>query len=114
MIDRRALPGLAVTKASPTVVSWDVASGPATYDVIRGDVASLSLSGGTVDLGAVVCVENDSPDAHTLGNQDPDTPSPGQAFFYVTRGSAGRSAGPGSYGTGSGGGERTPSGGGCP
>jgi hypothetical protein len=116
LIDGTVLPAIRVSPGSvPTVVSWDVESGPASYDVIRGDVEELSAGpGGTVSLGAVSCLENDSADASTEGHEDPAVPSPGEAYFYVYRGSAGVLAGPGSFGRGSSGGERLPDSGGCP
>jgi Tol biopolymer transport system component len=114
-IDRNAQPRVFVSPGTqPTVVSWETFSGPIRYDVIRGDHASLSLPGnGTVDLGAVVCLENDSPDADTIGNEDPVLPGPGQLFFYVLRGSMGVNASPGSYGQATGGEERLPASGDC-
>jgi Tol biopolymer transport system component len=114
VIDRRVSPSLNVSPGpGPTRVTWDVASGPATYDVIRGDVASLAIAGSIVDLGEVLCLDDDSPDATTAEGADPDTPLPGQAFFYVLRGSMGRLAGPGSYGRGAGDRERVAGPGGC-
>ena len=83
------------------------------YDVIRGDVANLQHSGGNVDLGTVVCLENDSGDTNTVGFEDTANPAPGQAFFYLFRGSMGVLAGAGSYDEGSGGFERVPSAGDC-
>ncbi len=98
----------------PTLISWDHEARPVRYDVIRGDVASLGFGGGgAVDLGAVVCVEDDSPDADTSGFEDGGTPAPGQAFFYAYRGTQGTEASPGSYGSGSGGGERVAAGEDC-
>ena len=79
-----------------------------------GDVAELSdVGGGIIDLGSVVCVEDDSGDTTTAGYEDQDTPAVGQALFYVFRGSMGVNAGPGSYGTGSNGSERVAGGGDC-
>lgn len=98
-IDRDAVPEFTVSKDSPTVLKWSVESGPVRYDAIRGDVASLRFLGGEVDLGAVVCLENDSPDTETVGFGDSEEPLPGQVFFFLYRGSQGLSAGPGSYGT---------------
>ncbi|MDH3283125.1 MAG: hypothetical protein OEQ13_00150 [Acidobacteriota bacterium] len=112
----RADAGFLVTPsgAAPTSLSWAVASGPLRYDVVRGDVGSLTSGvGGSVDLGTVLCIENDSPDADTSGHEDLSDPAAGQAFFYVARGSAGLLAGPGSYGTGSDGAERQATGGDC-
>lgn len=114
LADQSAPSLISVGKESPTVVSWTVEPKPRRYDVIRGDVANLAPgAGGTVDLGAVVCVENDSPDADTVGSDDPATPLPGQVFFFLHRGSQGLIDGPGSYGRGAGGGERMPAAGGC-
>lgn len=56
-----------------------------SYDFIRGSVRTLSESASGVDLGAVVCLEDDSPDPSTAGHEDPDTPGAGEAFFYVSR-----------------------------
>lgn len=114
MIDFTAAPVVRVSKDAPTLVSWDHEAGPIRYDVIRGDIASLSPgAGGTVDLGPVVCLEDDSPDADTRGFEDADQPSPGQSFFYMYRGTRGLNAGPGSWGQSSSGFERVPSSGAC-
>ncbi|GAB4222802.1 MAG: hypothetical protein Kow0062_21520 [Acidobacteriota bacterium] len=113
LADLRTPPRIDVSKATPTLVSWTVGSGPVRYDAIRGDVAELAGDAAGVDLGAVVCLEDDSPDADTRGFEDPIAPAPGQAFFYLHRGSEGRAAGPGSWGRGSAGGGRTPSSGDC-
>ncbi len=100
--------------AQPTQLTWAHEAQPLRYDVIRGDVADLTSGGGnTVDLGGVVCLENDSPDADTAGFEDFAVPAAGQAFFYMYRGSQGSEAGPGSYGPGSSGGERIASAGDC-
>ncbi len=115
VIDRAVAPRIRVGKEVPTLVAWDVESGPIRYDVIRGDLERLAPGGGgSVDLGPVTCVEDDSPDADTAGNEDPEGPAAGHGFFYLYRGSAGLDAGPGSYGTGSAGGEREPASGACP
>jgi Tol biopolymer transport system component len=112
LVDFSTPAAIRASKTTPTVVSWEPEPGPRHYDVIRGDVASLALgAGNTVDLGAVVCLEDDSPDAHTVGDEDLVEPSPGQAFFFVYRGSQG--AGPGSWGQGTGGRERVAGTGSC-
>lgn len=98
---------------APTRVSWDFEAGPVRYDVVRGDVANLQLAGDVVDIGPVRCVENDSPDADTAGNDDDIGPAPGQAFFYLVRGSLGLAHGPGSWGRGSSGAERIAGTGSC-
>ncbi len=100
--------------AQPTLVTWDHEAQPLRYDVIRGDVADLTSGGGnTVDLGGVVCLENDSPDADTTGFEDFEVPASGQAFFYLYRGTQGSEAGPGSYGLGPSGSERIAGAGDC-
>jgi hypothetical protein len=69
----------------------------ASYDFVRGDLAALSEGPEGVDLGSVVCLENDSVDADTAGgNEDTATPAPGEAFFYVARFNG--APGAGSYG----------------
>jgi hypothetical protein len=102
-----------VGKASPTVLSWDPSPESLRYDVIRGSVSALTIAGSTVDLGAVVCLEDDSPDNHTRGFEDTAIPAPGEAFFFLYRGSIGASAVAGSYGQGSGARERVAGAGGC-
>ena len=86
---------------APTTTTFEEEPGALNFDVIRGEVGSLSADGTNVFLGPVVCLENDSGDANTVGFPDPDTPSPGQVFFYLFRGSKGVGAGAGSFGTGS-------------
>ncbi|ANM29410.1 hypothetical protein ABI59_07135 [Acidobacteria bacterium Mor1] len=110
LIDRADTPVFTVGKADPTVLSWTHGSGPIRYDVIRGDVANLAAGG---DLGAVTCLEEDSPEASTEGFGDTLQPTPGQVLFFLYRGSEGLNAGPGSYGQASDGSTRTPASGGC-
>ncbi|GAB4373026.1 MAG: hypothetical protein Kow0062_09770 [Acidobacteriota bacterium] len=107
--DMRAPASIDVRGMVDTVVAWTPEAGPVRYDVIRGDVAQL----GEGDLGPVVCVEDDSPDPDTVGYEDAENPSPGQAFFYVYRGTEGSAAGPGSWGRTSNGTERQPGSGSC-
>ena len=106
-------PRIAVGKASPTVVTWDPSPDALRYDVVRGTTSALSIAGSAVDLGPVTCIEDDSPDNHTRGFEDPATPAPGEVFFYLYRGSVGFDAATGSYGQGSGGRERVAGAGGC-
>jgi thermitase len=80
-----------------TVVSWQVAEGASSYDLVRGNVGSLSDTGTQVQLGPVVCLANDTPSL--AGAPDPDIPSPGQAFFYLMR--TGSPSGSSSYGNSS-------------
>ena len=106
-------PQIQVSKASPTVLTWDPSPDALRYDVIRGSVSALSIAGSTVSLGPVTCLEDDSPDNHTRGFEDGAIPAPGEAFFFLYRGSTGFDAATGSYGQGSGGRERVAGAGGC-
>lgn len=74
-----------IDTADPTLVAWDPRAGTATYDLVRGDLASLSSDGSEVALGAVSCLEDDSPDFDNAGLEDAAVPAPGAAFFYVVR-----------------------------
>src|SRR5262249_54012648 len=113
-VDMATEPEIRLSPPAPPLVSWAYEAGPIRYDVIRGDVANLAPSlPGTVDLGPVVCLENDSPDADTRGFEDTATPAAGHAFFFLFRGSRGLNFGPGSWGQGSGGAERVPGSGVC-
>ncbi len=107
-------PTFAIDAGSPTVLSWTPDPRYVRYDVIRGNVASISsLPGGSsVDLGAVTCLREDSPDPGTGPVGDPAEPLPGQVFFFLYRGTQGALDGPGSWGRGTIG-ERQPSSGSC-
>ena len=113
LADMTAVPSFSVGKGSPTELSWDQSPTSFRYDAIRGSIANLSTSGATVNLGPVTCLEDDSPDNHTQGHGDLAEPAPGEAFFFLYRGSVGFNAAAGSYGQGTGGKERVPSAGGC-
>jgi Tol biopolymer transport system component len=113
LADMTAVPAFTVGKASPTVLSWDPSPTSLRYDVIRGSIADLSIAGSAVSLGPVSCLEDESPDSHTRGYGDSIDPAPGQAFFFLYRGSVGFAAAPGSYGQGTGGKERLPASGDC-
>ena len=105
---------ISVGAPSPTLISWVADPRFIRYDVIRGSVGSLSDAGATIDLGAVVCVENESVDNHTAGFEVTEEPDVGEVFFYLFRGTPGGTNGPGSYGQGTGGKPRTASSGDCP
>ncbi len=114
LVDMAKSPEIRVSAATPTLVSWDYEAGPIRYDVIRGDVANLSPgTATTVNLGPVVCLENDSPDADIAGFEDSAMPAVGHAFFFIFRGSRGLNFGPGTWGQSSTGLERVPGTGAC-
>ena len=83
-----------------------------SYDFIRGSRSALLEDATGVDLGTVVCLEDDSADPDTLGNEDLGSPLPGEAYFYLGRFSA--APGPGSYGGSSMNRDRASSSGDCP
>jgi hypothetical protein len=92
-----------------TTCVWASVPGATAYDVIRGNISSLQISGGQVLLGSVVCIENESTDTTTAPNhRDASTPALGQGFFYLFRVSGGN------YGTSSSGLPRVPGSGTCP
>ena len=113
LADQNVKPKFAVGKAAPTLLSWDPDPQSKRYDVIRGDIANLSIVSSTVTLGTVTCLEDDSPDNQTSGNEDALQPNPGQTFFYLYRGTVGYPALTGSWGQATGGKERVAGGGSC-
>ncbi len=70
-----------------TWFEWDPVPGrdDAVYDVVRGELSSLSADASAVDLGLLLCIEDDSDDESSLSSPDADTPAPGAAFFYLVR-----------------------------
>jgi Tol biopolymer transport system component len=114
LADFAATPQWTISKSQPTVLSFEPDPRGVRYDVLRGDLANLAPgAGGTVDLGPVVCLENDSWDASTAGFGDPTLPAPGQGFFFLFRFTQGPPDGTGSWGQGTGSAERVPGFGAC-
>jgi hypothetical protein len=113
LADQNVKPKFFVGKAAPTLLNWDLDPQSTRYDVIRGDLANLAIVAGSVNLGAVTCLEDDSSDNQTLGNEDTLQPNPGQVFFYLYRGTTGASAETGSWGQGTAGIERVAGAGSC-
>jgi cysteine-rich repeat protein len=102
---------LVLSGATATRLEWGEVLGALDYDVIRGDLAALRIAGSNVELGTVACIERDSLDANTTGNEDTDLPAPGQVFFYAVQFYDGVQES--SYGSESVGRARVVSGGGC-
>ena len=95
------------TKSAPARVRSSPDPFATTYDLIRGDLANLGFANdGSVDLGDVVCLANDSPTNSAI---DADGPEPNQGFFYVFRATEGSG-----WGSSSSGAPRVPETGGCP
>jgi subtilisin family serine protease len=83
-----------------------------SYDFIRGDLGLFSESSAGVDIGTVICLENDSPDPDTAGgDEDAESPAPGEGFFYLGRFNS--APGAGQYGGSSRNRDRLPSSGDC-
>lgn len=91
-----------------TTLVWGENPGQVTYDAIRGNLGAFQETGGQVNLGPVICLENDSIDNTTAPNHlDRAMPAVGQGFFYLVRFG-------GSYGTSSAGSVEVPASGDCP
>jgi hypothetical protein len=73
---------LATLRAHGETVEWSEVEGAESYDLIRGAVSALGVSGASVDLGGVDCL---APATSDVSAEDPDPPAPGEAFFYVFR-----------------------------
>ena len=74
-----------VAELSPTVFRWQTLGPGVLYDVVRGGIAALQSIGGTIDLGVVLCLENDSTDLSHRGLGDAAEPAAGEAFIYLSR-----------------------------
>jgi photosystem II stability/assembly factor-like uncharacterized protein len=85
-------------------IAWERGScGP--WNVVRGDLANIASTGGSISLGGVSCLTADE----TTGVvADPAEPGAGQTFFYLVQ-PDGRS-----FGESSDGWRRVPGAGGCP
>jgi hypothetical protein len=108
----RNLEDLALSETSDgTRVEFGLVEGATSYDLVRGKVESLRRAVPRVELGDLICLENDSPDASSLGHEDRELPVAGQAFFYLVRYFDGAT---GSYGPSTRALERVPGPGDCP
>ncbi len=115
LIDMTKENAISLSGPAPTSVSWQLEAGALRYDVVRGNVANLAPGGGgTTDLGPVVCLEDNSIDTDTVGDEDASDPATGQAFFYVFRSIQGLNVGPSHYGESSNGDDRIGGAGNCP
>jgi hypothetical protein len=71
--------------ARSTVVLWGAVDKALYYDVIRGDLANLTVQGLEVDLGIVHCIANHTTATTTIGQEDTAIPAPGHVWFYATQ-----------------------------
>jgi hypothetical protein len=80
-----------------------------SYDIIRGDLGLVSEGASTINLGAVTCVEDNSPDL--LFSETGVTPPVGSTYFYLMRNQDPNVKG--SYGRSTAGKTRVPASGNC-
>jgi hypothetical protein len=114
MATQGQIAGVRLAGGAATVVQWQPLTGApdAVYDVARGDLSNLASVPQGVDLGPLVCIEDNSPDTSTSGNVDTAVPPAGSGFFYVVRFNLGHTLG--EWGRGSAGGLRQGTGGCAP
>jgi len=79
-----------------TYLQWRPVSGAVSYRVVRGYIGNLREAGDFIDLGVVSCIQSESTAVSTVGHEDVETPSPGEAFFYLVAYDNGHDSG---YGT---------------
>jgi len=94
-----------------TLLEWAPVEGALHYDIVRGNVAELADAGSVISMGAVTCIEAQSADPHTAGDEDSAVPPPGETFFYAAAWNDGWTR---SYGTEGVPKPRVPSSGDCP
>jgi hypothetical protein len=88
-------PRIWLAGAECTELRWTFVGTDRLYDVVRGEIAQLGESGGSVDLGSLACLADDEPTVQWLC--DPAMPDPGGGYFYLVavdgQGDLGRSSG---------------------
>jgi formylglycine-generating enzyme required for sulfatase activity len=84
-----------------TYFEWDPRPGGSgvTYDLVRGDLASLSGNASAVDLGPLTCIEDDSDDESSDDFPDTEMLAPNTGFFYLVRFQEGPVIGPWGFGS---------------
>ncbi|HEU4402577.1 MAG TPA: VCBS repeat-containing protein [Candidatus Polarisedimenticolia bacterium] len=78
------LQATSVSGSSQTVFQWGMVPG-ALYDLIRGQVKSVTQTATTFNLGAVTCQANDTSVTDTANTPDAGVPPVGDAYFYAVR-----------------------------
>jgi hypothetical protein len=94
-----------------TLIAWLEVTGARWYNVVRGNMRELRATPEAISLGGIACIEEESLDTNTAGQEDADTPAGGEGFFYLVEYDDGRGS---SFGSEDGGGPRVPASGGCP
>jgi subtilisin family serine protease len=89
-LDRTSLQVVATPQGE--VVTWSPVLDASSYDVARGDLASLrrvsNAGADTIDLGPLMCIADDSVDTSSLPFPDVELPNVGEVFFYLFRDNA--------------------------
>jgi hypothetical protein len=78
------------------VLEWDAISGALFYNAVRGKVNSLRDKLDFFHLGQLTCIASVTTQTSTMGSEDTELPSPGDAFFYLVEYNDGLASG---YGT---------------
>lgn len=83
-IDDDAVPGPIedLMFADHDTLVWTPSSTASSYDVVKGDVRTLTIRFGDFIQSLLACVENDSADASSV---DAALPAPGSGFYYLVR-----------------------------
>jgi hypothetical protein len=93
------------------LLRWDPIAGALNYNVVVADLGGVIETADRIDLGAVSCLEADSVDTDTSGNEDSVDPALGAARIYFVDYDDGRRI---SYGTETARKPRIPASGDCP
>jgi hypothetical protein len=93
------------------ILRWGMVPG-ATYDVIRGQVRSVTQEATIFNLGPVTCLANDLAVTDTADSPDTSIPPLGDSYFYAVRAVVGGVAG--QYTVSTNGKPGVPASGGCP
>jgi hypothetical protein len=78
------------------VLEWDAISGALFYNAVRGRVSNLRDKLDFIHLGQLTCTAPSATRTSTMGSEDTEFPSPGEAFFYLVEYNDGLASG---YGT---------------
>jgi hypothetical protein len=82
-----------------TWLAWSSVPEALSYGVIRGDLELLRSMGQNAPSGAPACLASGLTRTDTTGFEDPASPGPGQAFFYLVEYDDGRASGFGTQST---------------
>jgi hypothetical protein len=75
-------PRLWLRDGACTEARWTFLGTGVTYDLIRGEISDLAAAGGSVDLGAALCLVPASPTVRFACDADPVPPG---GFYYLVR-----------------------------